>query len=169
MLHAQNCRKKAYDSGLTNLERPKVPILASLYRNFPTLFEVLRRDSGVVDRCKTAKLDTIRTNLGAALPDSINVAISMFPNGSLSDFGLASACEAAEAALYQKLNCDPNVASLMTDDYPGSFGNATLTSLVCDAGCTTSIGQLHNAVLSKCGKTAEMIPGLSYLGTVDKL
>lgn len=92
--------------------------------------------------------------------------ISMFPNGSLSGLGLESACE---TALYQKINCDPNVASLMAGDYLGSFGNATVTSLVCDAGCTTSIGQFHNAVLSKCGKAVEMGPGLSYLGIVDKL
>lgn len=93
-------------------------------------------------------------------------AISMFPNGSLSDLGLTSACE---TALYQKINCDPNVAALMAGDYLGSFGNATVTSLVCDAGCTASIGQLHNAVLSKCGKTVEMGSGRSYLGIVDKL
>ncbi|ODM14595.1 hypothetical protein SI65_09940 [Aspergillus cristatus] len=89
----------------------------------------------------------------------------MFPNGSLSGLGLTSACE---TALYQKVNCDYGLSSLMTDGYVGSFDNATLTALICDAGCKASITQLHDTVSGNCGETAELVPGLPFLGLVDE-
>lgn len=98
--------------------------------------------------------------------DTTFAGISMFSNGSLSSFGLTSACE---QALYQNILCDDAVSSLSTDTYVGSFDNSTLTALVCDAGCEASIAQLHDAVAAGCGTTAGLVPGLPFLGLVDQL
>lgn len=98
--------------------------------------------------------------------DTTFAGISMFSNGSLSGFGLTSACE---EALYQNIYCDDAVSSLSTDTYVGSFDNSTLTALVCDAGCEATIAQLHDAVAASCGTTAELVPGLPFLGIVDQL
>ncbi|KAL4904654.1 hypothetical protein BDW74DRAFT_185554 [Aspergillus multicolor] len=57
----------------------------------------------------------------------------------------------------------------MTDGYIGSFDNATTTALVCAAGCETSIAQLHDSVLTSCGASAELIPGISFLNLVGAL
>lgn len=97
----------------------------------------------------------------------VNVSgVSMFDDGSLSYLGLASDCE---AALYQKVSCDDAISSLMTNGYVGGFDNSTVAALVCDTGCEASIAKLHHSVLTSCGESAELVPGLSFLGLVDQV
>jgi hypothetical protein len=99
--------------------------------------------------------------------NSQNVAfsgLSMFDNVLLSGLNLTSTCE---SALSQTVYCDDNISSLMTSGYVGSFDNSTLTALVCDTGCGTSIAQLNDAVLAGCGETTGVVPGLPFLGLVD--
>ncbi|KAH8696451.1 hypothetical protein BGW36DRAFT_297138 [Talaromyces proteolyticus] len=90
--------------------------------------------------------------------------ISIFPNGSLSNLNLTPNCE---NSLYQKVNCDGSISILGSSSYVGSFDNSTLTALICDAGCGSSISDLHNAVSANCGNTVGLIPGLPFLGLVD--
>jgi hypothetical protein len=92
--------------------------------------------------------------------------LEMFPNGTLSGLGLSTTCE---NTLYQTINCDGNVSSLVTGDYIGSFDNSTLTSLVCAESCEASISQMHDSVLANCGASAEYVTGMSYLALVDEL
>ncbi|RAH47432.1 LysM peptidoglycan-binding domain-containing protein [Aspergillus brunneoviolaceus CBS 621.78] len=92
--------------------------------------------------------------------------VSMFQNGSLASLGLTTTCE---EALYQSVACDPAISSLTSDDYLGSFDNATLTALVCASSCEKSIKQLQSSVLTGCGDEAGLIPGLPFVGLVDML
>ncbi|KAE8161705.1 carbohydrate-binding module family 50 protein [Aspergillus tamarii] len=92
--------------------------------------------------------------------------VSMFPTGSLSYMNLMPDCE---NALYQKVNCDDAVSSLMTDGYVSSFDNSTLSTLVCNAGCEAAIAKLHDAVSTNCGETTELVPGLPIIGLVNLL
>lgn len=92
--------------------------------------------------------------------------VPMFPNGTLSGLGLSSTCE---DVLYSTVDCDNNISSLMTGGYIGSFDNTTMTDLVCAASCATSIGGMYESVLTSCGDSAELIPGVSYLALVGQL
>ncbi|KAJ6096606.1 hypothetical protein N7486_007352 [Penicillium sp. IBT 16267x] len=98
--------------------------------------------------------------------DVASSGVSMFQNGTLSGLGLSSTCE---NALYQTIDCDDNISSLGTDQYIGSFDNATITALVCATGCEASIAQLHDSVMTSCGDSAELIPGIPFLTLVDQL
>ena len=54
----------------------------------------------------------------------------------------------------------------------GTFFSLNLPVLydtVCDAGCGSSLVQLHDNVAASCGQTANLIPGLPVLGLVDML
>jgi hypothetical protein len=84
----------------------------------------------------------------------------------LSSLNLTTACE---TALNQTITCDAAISSLMTNGYVGSFDNSTVTSNVCQAGCGSTIANLHNSVASGCGQTAGLIPGLPFLGIIDML
>ncbi|RLL95511.1 hypothetical protein CFD26_104582 [Aspergillus turcosus] len=96
----------------------------------------------------------------------VNAGVTMFTNGSLSSMGLTSACE---LSLYNSIDCDPGVSALATGSYGGSLNNATLTSLVCQSACGTSIAQLHDSVAASCGTTAALVPGMSFLALVDQV
>ncbi|PMD34386.1 carbohydrate-binding module family 50 [Hyaloscypha variabilis F] len=113
------------------------------------------------------QLERSITNVTHALETDVAFAgFSMFPNGTLSSMDLTSACE---SALYQTVYCDDATSSLMTSSYIGSFDNSTLTALVCDTGCESSIAQLHDSVLASCGEATDLVPGLPFLGLVDML
>ncbi|KAJ5874990.1 uncharacterized protein N7529_003420 [Penicillium soppii] len=79
---------------------------------------------------------------------SADAEVTMFANGSLSSFGLTTACE---LSLYNSVDCDPGVSSLATSSYGGSLDNDTLTSL------------------TSCGSTAELVPGMTFLALVDQV
>lgn len=103
----------------------------------------------------------------AAASSSTNFAgVAMFPNGTLSGLDLSSACE---TALYSTVDCDDNISSLITNDYIGSFDNATTTASVCAASCETSITNMYNSVLSSCGVSAELTQGMTYLSLINQL
>ncbi|OQE08182.1 hypothetical protein PENVUL_c010G01802 [Penicillium vulpinum] len=95
-----------------------------------------------------------------------DAGVAMFINGSLSSLGLTPACE---LSLYNSIECDPGVSSLATSSYGGSVDNATLTSLVCQSTCGTSIAQLHDSVAASCSTTAELVPGMPFLALVDQV
>lgn len=95
-----------------------------------------------------------------------DVGVSMFTNGSLSSLSLPSACE---LSLYNSIDCDPGVLVLVTSSYGGSLNNATLTSLVCQSACRTSITQLHDSMAANCGTTAALIPGVPFLTLVNQV
>jgi hypothetical protein len=97
---------------------------------------------------------------------SADAEVTMFANGSLSSFGLTTACE---LSLYDSVDCDPGVSSLATSSYGGSLDNDTLTSLVCQSACGTSIAQLRDSVETSCGSTAELVPGMTFLALVDQV
>lgn len=100
------------------------------------------------------------------ISDVVFAGVAMFSNGTLSGLGLSSVCE---NALYQKVDCDDNISSLVTNDYIGSFNNATMTDLVCTVGCEASIAQFHDSVSTSCGDSASIIPGISYLDFIDQV
>ncbi|KAL4756310.1 LysM peptidoglycan-binding domain-containing protein [Aspergillus foveolatus] len=104
--------------------------------------------------------------LAASAGVNADAGVTMFPNGSLSSLGLTEACE---LSLYNSIDCDPGVSALATSSYGGSLNNATLASLVCQATCGTSIAQLHDSVVTSCGTTESLIPGMSFLALVDQV
>ncbi|OIW28355.1 pectin lyase-like protein, partial [Coniochaeta ligniaria NRRL 30616] len=89
---------------------------------------------------------------------------SIFPNGSLADAGLTTACE---AAMYQTLKCDVSAKALLSDGYQGNVGNATALSLMCDPDCYDSLRYLHGSIVSACASTPELLPGWPLVGFAD--
>lgn len=110
--------------------------------------------------------DVLALLLAASVGVNADAGVSMFTNGSLSSLGLPSACE---QSLYNSIDCDPGVSALATSSYGGSLNNATLTSLVCQSACGTSIAQLHGSVAASCGTTAALVPGMPFLALVDQV
>ena len=92
--------------------------------------------------------------------------VAMFSNGTLSTQGLSTACE---NALYQTVDCDDTISSLVTNDYIGSFDNSTTTNSVCSSTCEASIVELYDLVSINCGISAEFVSGVSYLSLINQL
>ncbi|KAJ9154856.1 LysM domain-containingprotein [Pleurostoma richardsiae] len=91
----------------------------------------------------------------------------IFANGSLAGSGLSVACE---AALYQTVKCDDSARNLLSADaYIGSTGNETLTTLLCDPGCDSSIAYLRGSVSAACAATPDLTTGVSFVSLVDRL
>lgn len=115
------------------------------------------RVHGTKDHAHRRTVDSTTTNFAGVV---------MFPSGTLSGLGLPSACE---NALYQTVDCDDNISSLVTNDYIGSFDNATTMALVCASSCEASIADMYNSVSTSCGSSADLVPGMSYLSLINEL
>jgi hypothetical protein len=88
--------------------------------------------------------------------------LAMFPQGSLTDSGLSSDCE---ATLYQSINCPNETSGLVATGYMDSDDPAVL-KLVCRKTCGCSIGHQRSKVASAYD-SEEFFPGMSYVSLVD--
>lgn len=86
--------------------------------------------------------------------------------GSLSSYGLASACE---RVLYQTISCDSFISSFSAPAYRGSLGDADFTALVCSTTCGTSLSITHSRIAGACATTPILFLGYPVVSLVDSL
>jgi hypothetical protein len=89
---------------------------------------------------------------------------AMFPQGSMTNRGLSSSCE---ATLYQTVRCPEEAANLVA---PGNTiaDDAALLESVCHKTCGGSIGHQSSKVALACG-TEEFFSGITYVSLIDQL
>jgi hypothetical protein len=86
--------------------------------------------------------------------------------GSLSGYGLASACE---RVLYQTVSCDSYVASFVTPAYRASLGDDDFTALVCSPTCAKSLEITHTRILGVCASSPNLFSGYPVVSLVDSV
>ncbi|KAL4875747.1 pectate lyase superfamily protein-domain-containing protein [Aspergillus karnatakaensis] len=72
---------------------------------------------------------------------------SIYSTASLEDLDLPTTCK---TSLSEKVKCDPYVRSMTGVKYHGSLENDTLTELVCDPSCGSSLQQWYDSVERNC-------------------
>lgn len=86
--------------------------------------------------------------------------------GTLSGFGLTSACE---AVLYQTINCDVYVRNLGEKVYHGTPGDKAFTDTVCSATCSTALSTARRRIAGSCASTPELFQGYPLLSLIDSV
>ena len=94
----------------------------------------------------------------------IEAQFQLFPNGTHSTASLSQGCT---TALNATINCDPYIQYLVSNDYYGTLGNATLQNSVCSAGCGASLASYHSNVAVACAKDPQPWPGVPALWSGD--
>ena len=82
---------------------------------------------------------------GGLLYQLIAAQFQLFPNGTPSH-STANLSHGCITALNAVINCDPYIQYLVSNDYYGSLGNATLQNSVRAAGCGASLALYHTNV-----------------------
>ncbi|KXH50735.1 hypothetical protein CSIM01_01584 [Colletotrichum simmondsii] len=86
--------------------------------------------------------------------------------GTLSGFGLTSACE---SVLYQTINCDVYVRNLGEKVYHGTPGDKAFTDTVCSATCSTALSTARRRIAGSCASTPELFQGYPVLSLIDSV
>lgn len=102
--------------------------------------------------------------IGGLLYQLVAAQFQLFPNGTHSTANLSQGCT---TALNVVINCDPYIQYLVSNDYYGSLGNATLQSSVCAAGCGASLALYHTNVALACASDPQPWPGIPAFWTGD--
>ena len=89
-------------------------------------------------------------------------AIPAFPNGTHSTANLSQGCITALNAV---INCDPYIQYLVSNDYYGSLGNATLQNSLCAAVCGALLALYHTNVALACASDPQPWPGIPAFWT----
>ena len=101
---------------------------------------------------------------GSLLYQLVVAQFQLFPNGTQSTANLSQGCI---TALNDTINCDPYIQYLVSNDYYGSLGNATLQNSVCAAGCGESLASYHANIALACTNDPQPWPGIPASWTGD--
>ncbi|RDB24798.1 hypothetical protein Hypma_007466 [Hypsizygus marmoreus] len=101
--------------------------------------------------------NAIRLLLMVILSQRVEGQFKLFPDGTHSTQNLSPGCI---TALNATITCDPYIQQLVSNDYYGSLGNATLQDAVCTAGCGSSLTSYHASVVQVCASDPQPWPGV---------